>query len=152
MKGKTKTFDEVCLPSSLSGAQAPAIDNCAVKAEFPNLEGAQGKMTALKTLKKQLDKNHNEHLDNILELGLETDATYENKLVEVKSAMGMPKTFLDNLRKQIVLGGRLSNVEEKQIKDFAEVAKSLITNAEIHGDGCIAMLKRMRALLWVCAM
>ena len=39
-------------------------------------------------------------------------------------------------------------MEEKQIKDFAEVANSLITNAEIHSDGCEAMLKRMRVLLW----
>ena len=77
------------LPSSSSGAQAPAIDDCVVKAEFPSLEGAQGKMTELKTWNQQLDKKPNENLDTILELGLETDATYENKLVEVKSAMGM---------------------------------------------------------------
>ena len=91
MKGKTRTFDKVCLPSSSSGAQTPAIDGCAVKAEFPSLEGAQGKMTAMKSWNQQLHKKHNEDLDTILELGLETDATYENKLVEVESAMGMLK-------------------------------------------------------------
>ena len=149
MKGNTKSFDKVCLPSSSSGAQAPSIDDCVVKAEFPSLEGAQSKITALKTWKQQLDKKHNEGLDIILELGLkaETDASYGNKVVEVEAAMGMLKTFLDGLRKHIVLGGRLSNMEEKQIKDYADVADGLITNAEIHSDGCKAMVKRMRALL-----
>ena len=145
MKGNTKSFDKVCLASSSSSVQAPSIDDCVVKAEFPSLEGMQGKITSLKTWKQRLGKQHNEGLDIILELGLkaETDASYENKAVEVESAMGMLKTFLGGLRKHIMLGGRLSNLKEKQIKDYAEVADGLTTNAESPSDGCNAMVKRM---------
>ena len=92
-------------------------------------------------VKTAAGQNTKKGLDTASDLGHRAEPVwpFSSKVLEVDSAMGVLKTFLDGLRKHVELSGH-----KKQINNYTD---GLITNAEIYSDSCDAMVKCMMCVL-----